>query len=84
MAESVSKADVTGLLRAWRNGGGSADDRLIHAVEGDGRQAHIVELRYFGGLTEEETARATDLSPATIRSEVASPRLFLGRKMKGC
>jgi RNA polymerase sigma factor (TIGR02999 family) len=188
MAESLSKADVTGLLREWHDGGGSADDRLIHAVEGelrriaaaymrrerpdhtlqptalvheayirlvdgevawegrahfygiaarvmrqilvdharkhraakrgagrradrsvskvaapagggdvdvlalhlaldelaslDARQAQIVELRYFGGLTEEETARAMDLSPSTIRSEVASARFFLKRKIK--
>lgn len=48
----------------------------------DPRQAQIVELRYFGGLTEEEVARAMDLSPATIRREVASAKFFLGRKMK--
>ena len=187
MAESLSKADVTGLLREWREGGG-VDDRLIRAVEGelrriaagymrrerqdhtlqptalvneaylrlvegevawegrghfygiaarvmrqilvdharkhqaakrgagrradrsvskvadpaggadvdvlalhlaldelarlDPRQAQIVELRYFGGLTEEEVARAMDLSPATIRREVASARFFLGRRMR--
>lgn len=188
MAPGLSKADVTGLLRQWRDGGGSADDRLIHAVEGelrriaaaymrrerpdhtlqptalvneayvrlvdgdvawegrahfygiaarvmrqilvdharkhqaakrgagrradrsvskvadpagggdidvlalhlaldelaalDPRQAQVVELRYFGGLTEEEVARAMDLSPATIRREVASAKFFLGRRMK--
>jgi RNA polymerase sigma factor (TIGR02999 family) len=187
MAESLSKADVTGLLRQWRDGG-VVDDRLIRAVEGelrriaaaymrrerpdhtlqatalvneaylrlvegdvawegrahfygiaarlmrqilvdharkrqaakrgagrradksvskvadpagggdldvlalhlaldelaalDPRQARIVELRYFGGLTEDEVARAMDLAPATIRREVASAKFFLGRKMK--
>jgi len=188
MAETLSKADVTGLLRQWRDGGGPADNRLIQAVEVelrriaaaymrrerpdhtlqptalvneayvrlvegdvawegrghfygiaarvmrqilvdharkhraakrgagrradksvskvadpagggnidvlalhlaldelaalDPRQAQVVELRYFGGLTEEEVARAMDLSPATIRREVASAKFFLGRKMK--
>jgi RNA polymerase sigma factor (TIGR02999 family) len=188
MAESPSKADVTGLLRQWCDGGGRTDDRLMSAVEGelrriaaaymrrerpdhtlqptalvneaylrlvegdvawegrahfygiaarvmrqilvdharkhqaakrgagrradrsvskvadpvgtgdidilalhlaldelaglDPRQAQIVELRYFGGLTEEEVARALDLSPATIRREVASAKFFLGRKMR--
>ena len=48
----------------------------------DPRQAQVVELRYFGGLTEEEVARALDLSPATIRREVASAKFFLGRKMR--
>ena len=41
-----------------------------------------VELRYFGGLTEEEVARAMDLSPATIRREVASAKFWLGQRMR--
>ena len=49
----------------------------------DPRQAEIVELRYFGGLTEEEVAAAKQLSPATIRREIASAKFWLGRRMKG-
>jgi len=49
----------------------------------DPRQAEIVELRYFGGLTEAEVARLKGLSPATIRREVAAARFWLGRRMKG-
>ena len=188
MRESRSKADVTGLLRRWREDGGAPDDRLMRAVEGelrriaagymrrerpdhtlqptalvneafirlvedtvawkgrahfygiaarimrqilvdharkhraakrglgcradespwkvadpaggadidvlslhlaldelatlDARQASIVELRYFGGLTEEEVAQAMDLSPTTIRREVASAKCWLGRRMR--
>jgi RNA polymerase sigma factor (TIGR02999 family) len=68
-------------------GGGDIDVLALHLALDelatlDPRQAHIIELRYFGGLTEEEVARAMDLSPATIRREVASARFFLGRKMK--
>jgi RNA polymerase sigma factor (TIGR02999 family) len=48
----------------------------------DPRQAKIIELRYFGGLTEEEVARAMALSPATIRREVASAKLWLGHQMR--
>lgn len=48
----------------------------------DPRQEKIVELRYFGGLTEEEVARAMGLSPATIRRDVASAKLWLGRQMR--
>ena len=47
----------------------------------DQRQADIVELRYFGGLTEEQVAKATQLSPATIRREIATARFWLGRRM---
>jgi RNA polymerase sigma factor (TIGR02999 family) len=49
----------------------------------DPRQAEIVELRYFGGLTEQEVAIVKELSPATIRREVAAARFWLGRRMKG-
>jgi RNA polymerase sigma factor (TIGR02999 family) len=49
----------------------------------DPRQAEIVELRYFGGLTEQEVADLKRLSPATIRREVAAARFWLGRRMKG-
>jgi RNA polymerase sigma factor (TIGR02999 family) len=48
----------------------------------DPRQAEIVELRYFGGLTEAEVATVKDLSPATIRREVAAARFWLGRRMR--
>jgi RNA polymerase sigma factor (TIGR02999 family) len=49
----------------------------------DARQAQIVELRYFGGLTEEEVATVKELSPVTIRREIAAARFWLGRRMKG-
>jgi len=49
----------------------------------DARQAEIVELRYFGGLTEAEVATVKELSPATIRREIAAARFWLGRRMKG-
>src|ERR1700730_9214051 len=49
----------------------------------DPRQAEIVELRYFGGLTEAEVATIKALSPATIRPAGAAARFWLGRRMKG-
>jgi RNA polymerase sigma factor (TIGR02999 family) len=48
----------------------------------DPRQAEIVELRYFGGLTEQEVATLKQLSPATVRRDVASARFWLGRRMR--
>ena len=48
----------------------------------DPRQAEVVELRYFGGLTEEEVATLMGLSPATVRRDVASARFFLGQRMR--
>ena len=49
----------------------------------DPRQAQIVELRYFGGLTEAEVADLTKLSPATVRRDIASAKFWLGRRMRG-
>ncbi len=43
----------------------------------DERQATIVELRYFAGLSIDETAQALELSPATIKREWASARAYL-------
>jgi RNA polymerase sigma factor (TIGR02999 family) len=58
-------------------------DALTDLAVVDPRQAEIVELRYFGGLTEEEVAKVKTLSPATIRREVAAARFWLGRRLKG-
>jgi RNA polymerase sigma factor (sigma-70 family) len=43
--------------------------------------ARIVELRYFGGLTVEETAEALDLSPATVKRHWSAARAFLAREL---
>lgn len=58
-------------------------DALTELEALDARQAEIVELRYFGGLTEEEVAKVKSLSPATIRREIAAARFWLGRRMQG-
>ena len=47
----------------------------------DERQAHIVELKYFGGLSEEEVAAVLSLSRATITREWQSARAWLYRRM---
>lgn len=47
----------------------------------DPEQARIVELRYFGGLTIEETAEATGVSQTTVKSEWAIARAWLRREL---
>jgi RNA polymerase sigma factor (TIGR02999 family) len=44
-------------------------------------QARLVELRYFGGLSIEETAEALDVSPATVKREWAIARAWLRREL---
>jgi DNA-directed RNA polymerase specialized sigma24 family protein len=40
-----------------------------------------VELRFFGGLTVEETAVVMGVSPATVKREWATAKLFLSREI---
>lgn len=57
------------------------DDALEVLSAIDARQVRIVELRYFGGLSVEETAKVLGLSPATIKREWATARLWLRREL---
>ena len=53
------------------------DRALTELAALDPQQARVVELRYFGGLTIEETAAALDLSVATVKREWSTARLWL-------
>ena len=53
------------------------DQALSRLARLDERQARIVELRYFAGLSVEETAEVTALSPATVKREWAMARAWL-------
>jgi RNA polymerase sigma factor, TIGR02999 family len=57
------------------------DTALKELEEFDPKQAKIVELRYFGGLTIEETAEALDISPATVKREWTIARAWLYDKI---
>ncbi|KAB2840237.1 MAG: sigma-70 family RNA polymerase sigma factor [Burkholderiales bacterium] len=57
------------------------DQALDALAELDPRQARVVELRYFAGLSIEETAAVLELSPATIKREWSVARLWLRRRL---
>jgi len=57
------------------------DDAMNELAVLDARQCKIVELRFFGGLSIEETAEAIDISPATAKREWATARVWLHRTM---
>jgi RNA polymerase sigma factor (TIGR02999 family) len=57
------------------------NDALDRLSALDARQARLVELRYFGGLSIEETAEALDVSPATVKREWATARAWLRREL---
>lgn len=60
----------------------AVDEALKELAEFDEQQARIVELRFFGGLTIEETAHVAGISPATVKREWAMAKAWLHRKLK--
>jgi RNA polymerase sigma factor (TIGR02999 family) len=59
------------------------DEALRKLAELDVTLARIVELRYFGGLTVEETAEVIGVSPATIKRQWTLARVWLKRALEG-
>lgn len=57
------------------------DEALSRLEQSDPRKAQIVTLRYFAGLSIEETAAALDLSPATVKNEWKFARAWLYRAL---
>lgn len=57
------------------------DDALTGLAQLDPQQSRIVELRFFSGLSIEETAQLLGLSPATVKRHWATARVWLHREM---
>ena len=68
--ESVNGVDILALNAALE---------ALQAFDPD--QARLVELRYFGGLTIDETAEAMGISPATVKREWSVARAWLKREL---
>ncbi len=58
------------------------DEALNKLAEQDEQQARIVELRYFSGLTLEETAEALHISRATVASDWSMAKVWLFRELR--
>ena len=59
------------------------DAALTNLARLDPEQARIVELRFFGGLSVEETAEAMSISPATVKRHWAIAKAWLLRELEG-
>lgn len=57
------------------------DEALSALAKQDARKSRIVELRYFGGLSIEETADALEISPTTVRREWTLAKAWLRRRL---
>ena len=61
-----------------------AVDKALHALaEVDARKAQVVELRFFGGLTVEDTAEVLKVSPETVRRDWRIAKAWLLRELSG-
>jgi len=58
------------------------DEALVRLGRLSDRQARIVEYRFYGGMTVEETADALKVSPATVKREWATARAWLNRELQ--
>ena len=58
------------------------DEALERLEQLDPEQARLVELRFFGGLTIEETAEAMAISPATVKRHWTVARAWLARELE--
>jgi RNA polymerase sigma factor (TIGR02999 family) len=56
---------------------------LTALAELDPRQAEIVEMRFFAGLTVEEIAEVLEISPATVKRDWSTAKMWLRREMRG-
>jgi RNA polymerase sigma factor (TIGR02999 family) len=59
------------------------DDALNNLARFDLQQSRIVELRFFGGLSIDETSAVLGVSPATVKRDWATARVWLHREIKG-
>ncbi len=58
-------------------------DEALKGLEAwDGRKSRALELRYFGGLTVEETAQAMDLSRATVERDLKTARAWVHQQLR--
>jgi len=80
-ARVISLEEVPGVSRDPARDILSLDDALQRLAAIDPRKSRIVELRFFGGLSLEETAEVLKLSERTIRREWEMAKVWLGREM---
>jgi RNA polymerase sigma-70 factor, ECF subfamily len=59
------------------------DLALQRLAEADARKAHVFEMRFFGGMSVEETAEVLDVAPNTVIRDWSFARAWLSRELRG-
>jgi RNA polymerase sigma factor (TIGR02999 family) len=73
--------EATSLAEEQSANVAALDDALKNLETIDARQGQIIELRFFGGLTIEETANVLQLSPGTVMRDWTFARAWLRTEM---
>ena len=79
----IALGDWQGAVPAQDEAVMAVHEALERLAQADRRKADVVELRYFGGLTVEETADALGVSPETVLRDWKVARLWLQHELKG-
>jgi RNA polymerase sigma factor (TIGR02999 family) len=82
-AEKVTLDDALGLMKGRAVDLIALDDALSGLARLDQQQSKVVELRFFGGLSLDETAAELGISPSTVGRLWASARVWLYQEMSG-
>ena len=61
----------------------AVNDALLQLEQEDPRLSDVVNMRFFAGMSVEETARALDVSPITVKRDWAHARAWLFRELRG-
>lgn len=82
MQQKVPLEDVVLISEEQTDDLIALDSALERLAKIDSRQSRIVELRYFGGLTVEQTAEVLGISPKTVKRDWAVARAWLHRELR--
>src|SRR5262245_45519812 len=80
-AERISLEDVEDISSERAANLVALDEALTNLAAIDPRKAHIVELKYFGGLTIDETAEVLNVSTPTVERDWNLARIWLHREV---
>ena len=84
-ARAITRSDAEQFVTAPAEGAGdnvlALDAALVRLAAFDPDQARLVELRYFAGLTLDDTAATLGISPATVSREWSVARRWLRREL---
>ena len=81
-AKRISLDETLDIAQDQQHDFVALDDALNTLAKLDAQQTRIIELRFFAGLSIEETSRVLGVSPATVKRGWTAARIWLSREMR--